>query len=98
MPTIAMNDEVMRFVLPASTKERFQDKCAQSGQKMSERLRFLVMRDIEETPTPAGRLAGILMSARAKGEAAGLANPTIEDIDAFIDAVRSERIESGLVS
>ena len=98
MPTVAMNDEVMRFVLPASMKERFQDKCAQTGQKMSERMRFLVTRDIEETLTPAGRLADILASARAKGEAAGLAEPTIEDIDAFIDAVRTERIESGLVS
>ncbi|MBQ9041697.1 MAG: hypothetical protein IJ111_02650 [Eggerthellaceae bacterium] len=26
MPAIAMNDEVIRFVLPASIKERFQDK------------------------------------------------------------------------
>ncbi len=98
MSTVAMNDEVMRFVLPASMKERFQDKCAQSGQKMSERMRFLVTRDIEEAPTPAGRLTSILASARAKGDAAGLAEPTIEDIDAFIDAVRSERIQSGLVS
>ena len=65
---------------------------------MSERMRFLVMRDIEEAPTPAGKLANILASARAKGEAAGLAEPTIGDIDAFIDAVRAERIESGLVS
>ena len=98
MSTAAVNDEVMRFVLPARTKERFQDKCAQTGQKMSERMRFLVMRDIEEASTPAARLSGILASARVKNEAAGLAEPTIEDIDAFIDAVRAERIEAGLVS
>lgn len=91
MPTIAMNDEVMRFVLPASTKERFQDKCAQSGQKMSERLRFLVMRDIEETPTSASRLAGIFASARAKGEVAGLVEPTIGDIDALAKLLRVSR-------
>ena len=98
MAAAAINDEVMRFVLPARTKERFQDKCAQAGQKMSERMRFLVTRDMEEAPTPAGRLSSILASARVKGETVGLAEPTIEDIDAFIDAVRSERIESGLVS
>lgn len=71
MATAAVNDEVMRFVLPASTKERFQDKRAQAGQKMSERMRFLVMRDsdTEEAPTPAGRLSSILASARVKGEA-----------------------------
>lgn len=97
MPTAVMNDEVIRFVLPSSTKDRFQDRCAQAGQNMSERMRFLVMRDLEEAQAPADRLAGILASARAKSEAAGLAEPSIEDIDAFIDAVRIERIESGLV-
>ena len=98
MPTIATNDEVLRFVLPAHVKERFHGKCAQTGQKMSERMRFLVMRDIEEAPTPAGRLADILASARVKNEAAGLAEPSIEDIDAFIETVRDERIGAGLVS
>ena len=57
MPSVAANGGVMRFVLPASTKERFQDKCVQSEQKMSERLRFLVMRDIEEAPTPCSILS-----------------------------------------
>ena len=98
MPTAVVNDEVIRFVLPSSTKERFQGKCAQTGQKMSERMRFLVMRDIEDSPTPADRLAGILASARVKNEAAGLAEPSIEDIDACIETVRTERIETGLVS
>lgn len=98
MPATATNDEVMRFVLPASTKERFQDKCARAGQKMSERMRYLVMRDIEDVPAPAERLDAILSSARAKNAAAELVEPTIDDIDAFIDSVRLERIEAGLVS
>ena len=98
MATAIANDEVMRFMVPSGTKELFQEKCARSGQKMSERMRYLVMRDIEDEPTAASRLSGILASARAKNEASGLAEPTIEDIDAFIDSVRSERISSGLVS
>ena len=98
MTTAIANDEVVRFMIPSATKELFQEKCARSGQKMSERMRYLVARDIADEPTPADRLSGILASARAKNEASGLAAPTIDDIDAFIDAVRAERIESGLVS
>lgn len=98
MPITAANNEVMRFVLPASTKERFQNKCARRGQNMSERMRYLVARDVEDVSAPAERLSAILSSAREKNAAAGLAEPTIEDIDAFIDSVRFERIEAGLVS
>ena len=98
MTTAITNDEIIRFLIPSGAKERFQEKCARSGQKMSERMRYLVMRDIEDVPTAASRLSDILASARAKNEASGLAEPTIEDIDAFIDSVRSERISSGLVS
>ena len=98
MATVVANDEIMRFMIPSKTKEQFQEKCARSGQKMSERLRYLVARDIADEPTSADRLSGILASARAKNEASGLAEPTIDEIDAFIDLVRTERIESGLVS
>lgn len=98
MTSVITNDEVMRFMVPSATKERFQEKCMRSGQKMSERMRYLVMRDIEEAPTPADRLSGILASARAKNEASGLVEPTIDDIDAFIEQVRTERISTGLVS
>ena len=98
MATAVANDEVIRFMVPSDTQEQFQEKCARSGQKMSERMRYLVARDIADEPTPAGRLSGILASARAKNEASGLAEPSIDDIDAFIDRVRTERIESGLVS
>ena len=98
MPTTVANDEVMRFMLPASVKDRFQEKCSRTGQKMSERMRYLVARDLEDGSAPASRLSGILASVRIKGEASGLSQPTIDDIDAFIDSVRAERIESGLVS
>ena len=98
MATAVANDEVVRFMIPSATKERFQEKCARSGQKMSERMRYLVTRDIGEEPTAAGKLSDLLASARAKNEASGLAEPTIDEIDAFIDQVRRERIESGLVS
>ena len=98
MTTAITNDEVIRFMIPSGTKERFQKKCALSGQKMSERMRYLVARDIADELTPTDKLSGILASARAKNEASGLAELTIDDIDAFIDEVRMERIGSGLVS
>ena len=36
------------------------------GRRLSECMRFLVMRDIEEAPTPAVKLAGMLASARER--------------------------------
>lgn len=90
--------EVMRVVLPTSLKTRFQDKCSEHGQKMSERMRQLIVQDLAQEESPAEKLDRILASAEAKNKASNLPEPTIEDIDAFIASVRSERIKDGLVS
>lgn len=90
--------EVMRVVLPPVLKSQFQDKCAKQGQKMSERMRQLIVQDLSQERTAADELAGILASATEKNEASGLSEPTIKDIDAFIESVRDERILSGLVA
>lgn len=94
----AVAGEVMRVVLPATLKSQFQSKCADQGQKMSERLRQLIVQDLAQEKTAADKLAGILASAAQKNEASGLGEPTIEDIDAFIESVRDERIAAGLVA
>lgn len=90
--------EVMRVVLPPQLKAQFQEKCNRQGQKMSERMRQLVVQDLAQSESPADKLDRILASAEVKNKAAGLPEPTIEDIDEFIAAVRAERIEDGLVS
>ncbi len=94
----AITSEVMRVVLPSSLKSQFQHKCAEQGQKMSERLRQLIVQDLAQEQTAADRLSSILESAAKKNEASGLPEPTIEDIDAFIDSVRDERVSAGLVA
>lgn len=90
--------EVMRVILPPAIKSQFQSKCNDHGQKMSERMRQLVVQDLAAQESPADKLSAILASAERKKEASGLPEPSIEDIDAFIDAVRAERISSGLIS
>ena len=89
--------EVMRVVLPPDLKTQFQEKCEAFGQKMSERARQLILADVMEEATPAARLTAILQSAKVKNERSGLGTPSIEDIDRFIEKVREERIEQGLV-
>jgi len=98
MATSTTQGEVMRVVLSPSLKSQFQDRCAEQGQKMSERMRQLIVSDLSQEKTPADKLEGILASANRKKKASGLPEPTIEEIDAFIDSVRSERIRAGLVS
>ncbi|WP_455779576.1 hypothetical protein [Gordonibacter pamelaeae] len=98
MTTTTMSGEVMRVVLPPTLKARFQSKCADQGQNMSERMRQLIAQDLAQEATPADRLTAILASAERKNRASGLSTPTIDDVDAFIDAVRAERIRDGIVS
>ena len=88
----------MRVVLSPSLKTQFQDRCTRQGQNMSERMRQLIVSDLARDKTPADRLADILASANRKKTANELPEPTIEEIDAFIDSVRNERIKAGLVS
>jgi hypothetical protein len=98
MTTSTTSGEVMRVVLPKALKSEFQDKCSVQGQKMSERMRQLIVQDLSQSKTPADKLADILSSADKKNKASGLAELTIEEVDAFIASVCAERIESGLVS
>lgn len=95
--TIAVKDDVLRFVLPAKEKKKFQKKCEQEGQKMSERMRYLVDQDIAEAPSAATKLASVLSSAKQKAAANALPTLSIEEIDVFIDQIREERIAAGHV-
>ena len=90
--------QVLRVVLPAAVKAEFSRRCAERSQGMSERVRQLIVLDLEETESPAQRFEAILSSARRQVAASGLPQPSIEDIDAFIERVRDERIAEGHVS
>ena len=98
MATSTTQGEVMRVVISPSLKTQFQDRCIEQGQNMSERMRQLIVSDLAREKTPADKLADILASANRKKMANGLPEPTIEEIDAFIESVRNERIRAGLVS
>jgi len=98
MTSTATSGEVMRVVLSPALKSQFQDKCTRNGQKMSERMRQLIVQDLAQEKTPADKLTEILASADRKKKASGLVEPTINEIDAFIAAVRDDRIKTGLVS
>ena len=98
MATATTSGEVMRVVLPPALKVQFRERCAQQGQNMSERTRQLIAQDICAEATPAQRLSQILASAQAKNEASALPALSIEDIDAFIDEIREERIAKAHVA
>lgn len=98
MATATSTGEVMRVVLSPSMKTRFQSKCQERGQKMSERMRMLIAEDLAQEQSPAEKLSGILASAARKNQSSALPAMTIEDIDSFIDSVREERIKSGYAS
>ncbi len=98
MASATTTSEVMRVVLSSSMKTQFQAKCAKRGQKMSERMRQLIAEDLAQEHTAAENLSDILASAAKKNEASSLPLMTIDDIDAFIESVRDERISSGHVS
>lgn len=91
-------DSILRVVLPTAVKHEFREKCTSSGQNMSERARQLIIRDLEKPASPAQRLSAVLASAEEKARASELPELTIDDIDAFIDEVRDERIAHGHVS
>lgn len=59
---------------------------------MSERIRQLITRDLEQSPSPDTQLQSILTSVRRKNDASVLPKPSIEDIDAFISKVRKTRL------
>lgn len=91
-------DETIRFVLPSDLKARFIDKCGADETTMSERMRQLVAADVEQDNRERSfgdRFRAITRRAAGKIEAGGIASPSLDDIDAFIDEVRGQRIEQG---
>ena len=98
MSQVAERGEVMRVILQPTMKTEFQKKCERNGQKMSERTRQLIAQDLATEQTPIQRLDAILASAEHKNKASGIPSLSIDDIDQFIDQVRSERIASAYIS
>ncbi|MEC4175079.1 hypothetical protein VJ918_05360 [Adlercreutzia sp. R21] len=98
MATASTAGEVMRVVLPPLLKVQFRERCTQQGQNMSERMRQLIAQDVSSEATPAQRLSQILASTQAKNEASALPALSIDDIDAFIDEIREERIAKAHVA
>ena len=91
MSTPTAMGDVMRVVLSPALKSQFQDRCAEQGQKMSERMRQLIVEDLAREKTPAEKLANILASADRKSKASKRPELTIDEIDAFIESVRNDR-------
>lgn len=89
-------DTALRTMLTPAMKAEYKAFCAARGQGMSERVRMLILNDM--AGEDAGkRFDSIMASAATKNEASGLKTPSVEEINAFVDGVRAERIGDALV-
>lgn len=93
---MADKDEVVRVMLTKDAKADYKEFCQNIGQSMSERLRMLAMQDMASNDA-ASRFDAIMAFAAKKNSASGLRTPSIDEINAFVDKVREERIQSAMV-
>ncbi|MDR1713441.1 MAG: type II toxin-antitoxin system RelB/DinJ family antitoxin [Coriobacteriales bacterium] len=83
--------DVIRLRVDPKTKSEFTEKCAERGTTVSQALRELINRELADGASPAERFQAIMESARLKVESSGIEEPTIDEINEYIAAVRQER-------
>lgn len=89
--------DVIRVRIDPKDKERLTQLYAERGTTISHEVRAFLRAELEYTSDPLAVLDGIASSARRKALASKMAEPSVQDIVAFIDRVREERVQEALV-
>ena len=89
--------EMIRVRIEPEKKERLQSIYAARGTTLSQAVRDFLDSELAQND-PLSVLDGIAESAARKVEASGAPELTIDDVVAFVDSVREERISYMTVS
>lgn len=83
--------ETIQLRIEPSIKQDYERRCRANGQTVSQAVRDLIVADLYADQTPLARLDAIFASAAERREAAGLPEPSVEEVVAFCDRVKQER-------
>lgn len=83
--------ETIQLRIEPSIKHDYERRCRESGQTVSQAVRELIVADLYADQTPLARLDAIFASADEHREAAGLPEPSVEEVVAFCERVKQER-------
>lgn len=83
--------ETIQLRIEPSIKQDYERRCKASGQTISQAVRELIVADLYAEQTPLSRLDAIFAAADERREAAGLPEPSVEEIVAFCEHVKKER-------
>ncbi len=83
--------EVIQLRVTPSLKSELEDRCRLQGTSVSEKLRSLVQKELSQEQSPLEEADAIFAAADARTQAAGLPEPSIEEVVAFCDRVKRER-------
>jgi len=86
--------DTIRIRIEPSLKKKLQELCDERGTTLSQIIRDYLVKEAERPLTVADRFDAIITGACAKKDATGLAEPSIDDVNSYIDSVRKERYEA----
>jgi antitoxin component of RelBE/YafQ-DinJ toxin-antitoxin module len=85
--------DTIRIRLEPQLKNELQEYCAKKGTTISQEIRDFLNSKLQKQATALERFDVIMASAEQKLESSGLPEPTIDELNAYISHVRSERRE-----
>jgi antitoxin component of RelBE/YafQ-DinJ toxin-antitoxin module len=83
--------ETIRIRVEPQLKHALQRRCKRDNTTLSQTIRDLLKNEASRPTTALERFDAIMQGSRQKTEASGLREPTIEDINRYIAAIRIER-------
>lgn len=89
--------DVIRVRIDPQEKELLTRLYAARGTTISHEVRTFLRAELEYSSDPLAALDGIAASARRKALASATPEPSVQDIVAYIDRIREERVREALV-
>ena len=90
--------ESIRIRVEPEFKERVTEMYAQRGTSVSAAVRRFLTDELAEYSSALSAFDAIMDSADRKIEASGLAEPSIDDINAYVARIRAERADQSLAA
>lgn len=89
---------MIQFRVTPQVKADFEKRCKERGESVSEAARDLLVKDLYAEKTPLEKLNEAFASADEKTAAAGLPEPTVDEIVGYCKKVRARRSAEMLAS
>ncbi|MCL2806787.1 MAG: hypothetical protein FWD27_01275 [Coriobacteriia bacterium] len=86
--------DTIRIRIEPTLKQKLQSRCDDRGITLSHLIRDFLTTEANRPVTAAERFDAIMASAASKTGTTGLNEPTIDDINDYIDSIREQRLEA----